>query len=277
MSPERPRVLYVTDPSYPANGRRYGDEDVWLTARLRRDFTIATCHPTDTVDLMDDFDTVVVRNSGPVLHHREAHDAFVAQARRRGTVVYNPLVGIGDMAGKQYLVDLFEQGHPVIPTVDRLAHLDTLPDSAQYVVKPKDGADSIGLQVLDRAGLPAAVGTDDGTQLIQPLVDLVHEISFVFIDRTFCYAVHAPDRTRRWELQPYTPTAADLTFAQRFVDLNRIAHGIQRVDACRTQDGGLLLVELEDLNPYLSLDRVDESTREAFVMAMAASIRDNLR
>lgn len=30
--------------------------------------------------------------------------------------------------------------------------------------------------------------------------------------------------------------------------------GIQRVDACRSEQGELLLVELEDLNPYLSFE-----------------------
>jgi len=61
------------------------------------------------------------------------------------------------------------------------------------------------------------------------------------------------------------------------VDWNDIEHGIQRVDAGRTPGGGLLLVELEDLNPFLSLDAVDESTREAFVAAMSASLHRLLR
>ena len=52
----------------------------------------------------------------------------------------------------------------------------------------------------------------------------------------------------------------------------RLAHGIQRVDACRAPDGELLLVELEDLNPYLSLDLVDDRTRDGFVTAMARSL-----
>jgi hypothetical protein len=48
--------------------------------------------------------------------------------------------------------------------------------------------------------------------------------------------------------------------------------GIQRVDACRTQEGELLLVELEDLDPYLSLDRVDEATRTRFLEDFAGAI-----
>ncbi|MFB7950210.1 hypothetical protein ACFC6L_35490, partial [Kitasatospora phosalacinea] len=81
-----------------------------------------------------------------------------------------------------------------------------------------------------------------------------------------------PDPARRWELTPYRPTPADLAFARRFIDWNTLDHGIQRVDACRTTAGELLLVELEDLNPYLSLDAVTPQQRETFTAATAASL-----
>ena len=75
------RLLYVTDLTYPARGRRYGDEDIHLSSRLRDDFDVALCHPLDAAALMDAFDVVVVRNSGPVIHYREAYDDFRAPRR----------------------------------------------------------------------------------------------------------------------------------------------------------------------------------------------------
>ncbi|MGQ4420154.1 hypothetical protein ACN6LA_008002, partial [Streptomyces sp. SAS_269] len=51
-----------------------------------------------------------------------------------------------------------------------------------------------------------------------------------------------------------------------------LGQGIQRVDACRAPDGELLLVELEDLNPYLSLDALPEEARDAFVGALTSSL-----
>ena len=56
----RPSLLYVTDLAYPARGRRYCDEDIHLTARLRENFDLALCHPLDAAALMDGFDAVVV-------------------------------------------------------------------------------------------------------------------------------------------------------------------------------------------------------------------------
>ncbi|MEU1486468.1 hypothetical protein [Streptomyces sp. NPDC005752] len=269
----RPSVLFVTDLAYEAHGRRYCDEDIFLTSRLREAFDIALCHPRDAAALLDGFDAVVVRNSGPVLHYPEAYDAFRVRARESGVRVYNSLDGRGDMAGKQYLVDLSRAGFPVIPTVDRAADLGLLPRAAGYVVKPKLGADSEGLRFVGAPELPEDA---DGTLLVQPRIDFRYEVSFYFVGHDFQYALHAPRPESRWVLEPYEASPADLDFARRFVEWNTLSHGIQRVDACRTQEGGLLLVELEDLNPYLSLDRVPEGVREAFVARMTGSVRDLL-
>ncbi|WP_371497219.1 hypothetical protein OG871_14710 [Kitasatospora sp. NBC_00374] len=270
----RPSLLYVTDLSYPARGRRYGDEDVYLSDRLREEFAVALCHPRDAVALMDSFDAVLVRNSGPVIHYQAEYQAFRAAALERGTLVHNPLTGRGDMAGKQYLLDLTAEGHPVIPTVDRHDHLDRLPTVPEYVVKPVLGADSVGLAFVPREQLAAA---DLTGALVQPRIPFRYEVSFYFVDRVFQYALYAPDPDRRWELAVHRPTDADLAFAQRFADWNTLDHGIQRVDACRTPEGGLLLVELEDLNPYLSLDLLEPAVREAFVAALKASLARSLK
>ncbi|MFH8294624.1 hypothetical protein [Streptomyces sp. NPDC018059] len=265
----RPSLLYVTDLAYQARGRRYCDEDIVLSSRLRADFDIALCHPLDAAALMDRFDAVVVRNSGPVLHYQKEYDAFRDQAVARDIRVYNPLTGRADMAGKQYLLELTEAGYPVIPTIDRAQDLYRLPAADQYVVKPKAGADSIGLDFVAREQLD---GLGYGDILVQPRIDFRYEVSFYYIDDTFQYALHAPDPSRRWVLEPYSPTRADLVFAGRFIDWNTLDHGIQRVDACRTQEGDLLLVELEDLNPYLSLEHVSDQARDTFVTGMTASL-----
>ncbi|MFI8262335.1 hypothetical protein [Streptomyces sp. NPDC085665] len=263
-------LLYVTDLAYPARGRRYCDEDILLTSRLREHFPLALCHPLDAAGMMADFDAVIVRNSGPVLHYQEAYDAFRAAALAAGTRVYNPLTGRGDMAGKQYLLDLTAAGYPVIPTIDDPADLGLLPAVDSYAVKPKQGADSIGLTFTPHPEGPA------GVNLIQPRIDFAYEVSFYFVDDAFQYALHAPDPDRRWELEPYEATAADLDFARSFIAWNTLSHGIQRVDACRAPSGELLLVELEDLNPYLSLDLVPPETQEAFVTALTQSLHSFL-
>ncbi|MEU3103685.1 hypothetical protein [Streptomyces griseoflavus] len=274
MPSARPRVLYVTDLAYPARGRRYCDEDVFLTSRLREHLDLALCHPRDAAALMDAFDAVVVRNSGPVLGYLDAYHAFRERALAEGTPVYNPLTGRGDMAGKQYLLDLSAAGRPVIPTVGRPGDVDLLPAAERYVVKPRLGADSAGLRVV---GADEVRGLADDEVLVQPHIDFAYEVSFYYVDHAFQYALRTPDPGRRWQLERYRPTAEDLDFARGFIEWNTLGHGIQRVDACRAPGGELLLVELEDLNPYLSLDALDDEGREAFVSAMVTSLRGFLR
>ncbi|WP_369262010.1 hypothetical protein [Streptomyces sp. R35] len=270
MPSARPRILYVSDLAYPAKGRRYCDEDIFLTSRLREEFDVAVCHPLDAAGLMDGFDAVVVRNSGPVLNYQAEYDAFRERAVAAGVRVYNQLSGKGDMAGKHYLLELTAAGYPVIPTVDRAQDLGLLPEADQYVVKPKLGADSIGLEFVPRARLTELAY---GDVLVQPRIDFRYEVSFYFVDHTFQYALYAPRPDERWALEPYDPTDEDLEFARRFVDWNDIAYGIQRVDACRAPGGELLLVELEDLNPYLSLDVLSPGARDAFVASVKTSLR----
>lgn len=201
--PDRRSVLLVTDSPTKRGGRRYCDEDIFLASRLRNDFDIALCHPLDAVALMDAFDVVVVRNSGPVLHYRKEYDTFREQATARGTLVYNPLSGRGDMAGKQYLLDLTTAGYPVIPTIDHAGDLHLLPEAGQYAVKPKTGADSIGLAFVPREQLG---GLAYGDVLVQPRIDFRYEVSFYYVDDAFQYALHAPDPEQRWLLEPYEPT-----------------------------------------------------------------------
>lgn len=269
----RSSLLLVTDLLYPAQGRRYGDEDVWLAGRLRQDFDVAICSPLDATALMSSFDLVLVRNSGPVIHYREAYDKFRQAAIDNDVVLVNPPTGRGDQRGKGYLLELTRAGGAVIPTVDASGPLGDLPEVPEYVIKPLLGSDSIGLRFVPAGQLAEADRTDC---LVQPKVDVLHEISFVFVGRTFSYATYAPDRERRWDLVPYDANPEEIAFAQRFVDWNALEVGVQRVDACRSATGELLLVELEDLNPYLSLDVLAPGTRETFCSRLVESLRTAL-
>ena len=273
MPSARPRMLFVSDLTHQARGRRYCDEDIYLSSRLRESFDVAICHPLDAAVLMEGFDVVVVRNSGPVAGYLAEYDEFRDQAARRDKLVYNQLTGKADMLGKHYLADLSTAGYPVIPTVAG-RDVALLPDVDEYVVKPVLGADSAGLRFVRWEQLMDL--RHDGL-VVQPRIDFRYEVSFYFVDDAYQYALYAPWTQQRWALQPYEPSKADLELARGFIEWNDIAHGIQRVDACRTHDGELLLVELEDLNPYLSLDCLDVGTRDAVVENVDRSVRALLR
>ncbi|MBQ7597025.1 MAG: hypothetical protein IJU56_00415 [Clostridia bacterium] len=266
------KLLYLTDLNYQAKGRVYCAEDIFLTGKLQEHFDLALCHPVNSHRFEQDVDTIVFRNTGSTCGFQDTYDAFVRRVRTQKLKTFNEFCGKADMCGKQYLLELTKTGFPVIPTVDRVDQLERLPQAERYVVKPKNGADSIGLRFLTKEAL-LQTKPADGLFVMQPAIDFVYEVSFYFINDTLEYAMYAPDRDARWKLAPYAFTAEDRAFAERFIQWNSIRNGIQRVDACRTKDGRLLLMELEDLNPYLSILEVDADTRERFVRDLIAALQ----
>lgn len=267
------RLLFLTDPAYPAADRpRYGEEDLLLIARLEAWADVRTSAVPGAADLLDGVDGVVIRNCGPVLDHAGAFDRLVKGIRRRGLPCYNSLDGRGDQVGKDHLVELDAAGHPVIPTsTSAEAARRRSPEAARFMVKRRRGADSQGQQVIERDRLDAVDPTAD--VVVQPLLAIEREVSFMVVSGAVTWAVQTRPGGPRWALEPFTPTAEDLAFARRFVEWNPMTHGVQRIDAMRGPDGQLLLMEIEDLNPFLSLELLDADERDRVVQVLAEDVR----
>lgn len=267
------KILFVTDLYYEAKGRLYYEEDLFLTSELRKDFNLVICNPKDMNSFIDDFDLTIFRNAGPVANFKDEYELFRNNVKLKNLKTYNSFNGKGDMNGKDYLIELTKKNFDVIKTIDTINDFSKLPEVETYVIKPKDGADSIGMEFLSKEVLLRRVDKNDKNTLIQPLINFEYEVSFYFIDKEFQYALYAPDKNRRWELKEYKATKEDLDFANSFIEWNNINHGIQRVDACRDNNGKLLLVELEDLNPYLSLLDISPKLRDKFVKKLKLSLQ----
>lgn len=263
-------VLLLTDFSYEAKGREYFQEDVFLSCYLRKFFNVWISHIDEADKVIDQADAVLIRNTGPQMSHQ---NQLKALKNRTDLVLFNDLLGKGDILGKDHLLELFKLGYPVIPTFDSKAELMNFGTYERYLLKPKDGADSCGVKILHHEELKSE---DCQNTLIQPLVEFQHEVSFYFINKQFYYSLYAPHPQKRWELEPYAATNEDIEFALKFIHWNTCECGIQRVDACRLKDGTLLLMELEDYNPFLSLDLLDKHTREQFLEALCLSLEKQI-
>lgn len=271
------KILFVTDLYYNANGRRYYEEDLFITSKLRESFKLVICNPKDMDSFNNEFDLTIFRNAGPVANFPNEYNQFRNKIKTYNLKTYNSFDGKGDMNGKDYLIELTDLDYPVIRTIDKIDNFDKLPKVDKYVIKPKDGADSIGMEFVSNEELYKKVSKEDRSTLIQPAINFKYEVSFYFIDRDFQYALYAPDKSKRWELQEYKATDEDLAFAMKFIDWNNIDHGIQRIDACRDENGNLLLVELEDLNPYLSILELSPKSRYKFIETLKKSINKVLK
>lgn len=259
-------LLLVTDFYYKAKGREYFREDIELSEFLRKYFKVCISHIDDLEKVLPTVDAALLRNTGPQSSHRKALKAL----RQRIDVPFsNDLRGKGDINGKHHLRELYLAGYPVIPTFFSVEELQQFDPCEQYFLKPMDGADSSGIQILTHKELLAQKPSH---LVIQPLVSFQYEVSFYFVDDQFHYALYGPDPSRRWELAPYLPTQEDIDFACKFIQWNTCKLGIQRVDGCRLSDGRLLLMELEDYNPFLSLSLLKKEIKEQFLESLCASL-----
>lgn len=256
------RILYVTDLYFKAKGRQYHEEDIFITSFLKQNFNVLLVHPTQAIAFLDVADLLIFRNTGPIMDYKKEYYNLMEAVQLKNSKTFNSFDGKADMQGKDYLIQLTKLDFPVIPTVEQLNEINTLGITDQYMIKIKDGADSIGMEVVNFEQLKKI---DLSNKIIQPFIDFEHEISFYYINNQFQYALYAPDKTKRWELQEIDVNTSDIQFANQFIQWNDMQQGITRVDACRLKDGSLLLVELEDLNPFLSIQRASEKTQKLFL------------
>ncbi|MDD3771470.1 MAG: hypothetical protein PHC38_02300 [Weeksellaceae bacterium] len=265
------KILFVTDIYCQVQGRNYYEEDLFLTRELKNHFNVIISHPTQAVEFINNVDFVVLRNTGPIKNYKEEYNHFVKTISEKGINTFNSFDGKADMKGKDYLLELVDKGYPVIPTIDKAENIEKLGNTEKYIVKLKDGADSIGIEILNKEEIQNKEIID---RLIQPFLDFEYEISFYYINSEFQYALYAPNKKKRWELVPFNTTKEDLKFADSFIKWNNITRGITRVDACRLKDGSLLLIELEDLNPYLSLDALTERVKKNFIDNLVNALKE---
>jgi hypothetical protein len=255
-------ILYLTDLYYQAKGRVYYQEDLFIVSKLKEHFKILIGNPQQVNAYLDCADIIIFRNTGPVAAYETYFNEFVGLVKEKNILTFNSFDGKADQQGKHYLPELTARGLPVIKTIDKLEHLDLLENPEKYIVKTLNGADSIGMEILSEQELRKA---DLKDRLIQPFIYFEYELSFYYLNNDFQYALYAPDKAKRWELTQYDFTEEDIAFADQFIKWNDLTRGITRVDACRCKDGSLQLVELEDLNPYLSLDVLSPESQEQFI------------
>jgi hypothetical protein len=82
-------------------------------------------------------------------------------------------------------------GYPVIPTIENLTEIDKIGVHEKYIVKLKNGSDSIGMEMLSYDSL---IASNPIGKLIQPLIDFDYEVSFYYLNDKFQYALYAPDK-----------------------------------------------------------------------------------
>lgn len=212
------------------------------------------------------FDLCVVRSTWNYIH---ALPEFLAWLGRTAAVVRlaNPARLMAWNCDKAYLMELALQGVPIIPTRPfprgTWPSLDGVPWE-DLVLKPRVGAASFGARrfrpgerALAEAYLRESCPARD--MLAQPYVRSVDghgERALVWVAGELTHAVRKQPRLAGGDesvSEALVPDEAERAFAERVLAPRREGLLYARVDVARADDGGLMLMELELVEPSLFL------------------------
>lgn len=182
------------------------------------------------------------------------------------TLLFNSAALVAWNSHKGYLREMADKGARLIPTlwidrVDALAYQEAFKTigSDDLVFKRQIGAGADGQYRLS----PGDTLPDmPHPMMVQPFLKTIQEegeYSFIFIDGDFCHALLKQAKSGDYRIQstyggfetPIVPDAADLRAAKAVLETLDEPPLYARVDMVRGPDGGLLLMELELIEPYL--------------------------
>ncbi len=205
-------------------------------------------------------------------------EAFISEMAKasKHTKLFNSFDVIRWNSDKSYLDELDRSGAPVIQTLylERVTQtgveraFDTL-DTDTLVIKPQIGGGA-WRQVLYKKGEPfpnKAELPPEGAmvQAFLPSVQSEGEYSFLYFGGHFSHALVKRPKTGDYRIQSiyggteetYEPSKTERADARLILDALDFTPLYARVDLLRGNDGGLRLIELELLEPYLYLAHSD--------------------
>lgn len=205
---------------------------------------------------------------GTTWDYWDHHDQFLETLRRieRKTKLFNTADLVQWNSHKGYLRDLAEKGARLIPTL----WIDRVDDASFAVAFERLGSDDLVFKRQVGAGADGQfrLAPDDARpemphpMMVQPFLSKIQEegeYSFVFIDGAFCHALLKTAKSGDYRIQstyggtetPITPSPEDLADAKAVMKTLDDTPLYARVDMLRGEDGRLLLMELELIEPYL--------------------------
>lgn len=259
------------------------DQQVQIEPLLRQHGITAQWRAwTDTRPL--DFDIVL-----PLMawgYHRDLDRWYAQLDQWQGTRFMNPLQVLRWNTDKRYLLELQGRGVSIVPTqcCDSLSESDLSEARATFrtadiVIKPPVSAGSDSTWLL-RDGAPCPAEALGLTMLVQPMMPGIAsegELSLFYLAGNLAHAIVKRPADGDFRVQgqfggqssAIDPPSAAVALAQ--ATLAAVGHDLlyARVDMVGDGCGGYALMEIELIEPWLSLDRTADGG-QAFAAAIAA-------
>lgn len=268
-------------------GREHGYQLATLGEPLRRKNLQLVPHAwTNTAAI--DWANIAGVVIGTCWDYYDYHEDFVAalsEIEAKNIPLFNPLSLVIWNSRKTYLRDLEAKGVRTIPTLwlkkpdnQRLEEAFQELEADRLVIKRQIGAGAANQLLFDRTSIPQSYPFDSMVQPFMPLIQTEGEFSFIFIDGQFCHALLKIAKSGDYRIQGhfggrevrYEPSAQELATAHSVLETLPEMPLYARVDMLRGDDGELLLMEVELIEPYLY---PEQSDRLGDMFADALSLR----
>lgn len=241
-----------------------------LSVGLLRTAMVADGGTVDEISWRDadaDFAAFDAALIGTTWDYWDHHADFLSALDRiaSATRLFNPPETVRWNSHKRYLDACERAGVPTIPTLwldavtpEAIARAFETWDTELLVAKRQVGAGARDQHRLRRGD---AVPAMTHPMMVQPYVPAIAsegEFSFLFIDGTLSHALVKRPQAGDYRVQrryggremAITPSAADMAAAEAALAVAGPMPLYARVDMVRGDDGGLLLMELELIEPY---------------------------
>ena len=161
----------------------------------------------------------------------------------------------------KYLIDFIKKGYPVIPTFYNVDDALTKTDCDEYILKMEDSYGSgLGQMVVEREKIKEIFKHG---YLIQPKLKFKSEIQNYFVGNKLMYVFeYIPSK------YPNYPDPISIKLNNKQKDIvcsiakeTGLKVGFQRIDFLKLENDDLLLLEIEDNSPHMSLEELNENYR----------------
>lgn len=244
-------------------------EDIYLQERFKKDGNICDIKWVDYDEKLDDYYDIIIRrntwvgNSKDTKSYKSLDGLLIERLVNKKAKTVN-LQGL-DGKGKEYLLDFYRKGLKVIPTSNDLNEALNW-NYDKYVLKQINSfGSSIGQAYVSKDELKEKFNKDK--YLIQPKLKFKSEVQTYFINSKLMYAFeYIPSKYPVYPDPIYINLSKEEEkLATLFSSLSNIKYGMKRVDFLRLEDNSLVLLEIEDNAPHMSLEELDEKYRNKVI------------
>lgn len=283
------RVLILTpSPDNPRFGQIWREMFDQRKAPLERAGLQVFAHPWTDVANAERADAILPLLAWGYHLKPEAWLDALAVLETSAARVLNPVATLAWNTSKAYLLELARAGAPVVPTLAAEVVTEASIEAARahfgvdtVVVKPQVSAGSQSTLKLARGdSLEGAPGTDALIQPFLPAVGGEGELSLFYFAGRFSHAVSKVAAEGDFRVQPQfggavrtiTPPSEALAAAQTVLKVADRNFAYARIDLLRGEDGTMLLMELEAIEPDLFLDHAPDGG-DLFAQAVVEALK----